>query len=81
VVEAPTRTEALEKIQQRIAEIASQTEVLHVDVPAALKTPSDQPPPTPQTPWQWFGVFQDDPTWGPLFDEIEQERNQRMLGG
>ena len=24
-----------------------------------------------ETPWQWFGAFQDDPTWGPLFDEIE----------
>lgn len=25
--------------------------------------------------WSDFGMFRDDPTWGRIFDEIEQERN------
>jgi len=26
-------------------------------------------------PWEWFGTFKDNPTWGKLFDEIELQRD------
>jgi hypothetical protein len=28
---------------------------------------------------QGFGIFKDDPTWGPLFDDIEQRRNAQVM--
>ena len=28
---------------------------------------------------QGFGIFKDDPTWGPLFDDIEQKRNAQIM--
>ena len=29
----------------------------------------------------WMGIFQDDPQWGQIFDEIEQRRNEHLIGG
>ena len=79
-VEAPTRTEALEKIQERIIVITSHSEVLRLHVHAAPKVIDEQPSKASQTPWQWFGTFQDDPTWAPLFDEIERQRDAHLTG-
>jgi len=79
-VEAPTRTEALEKIQERIITVTSHSEVLRLHVPAAPQATAKQPSKASQTPWQWFGTFQDDPTWGPLFDEIERQRDAHLTG-
>jgi hypothetical protein len=28
---------------------------------------------------QGFGIFKEDPTWGPLFDDIEQRRNAQVM--
>lgn len=28
------------------------------------------------TPWEWFGAFKNNPTWGKLFDELEQQRDR-----
>lgn len=27
------------------------------------------------TPWEWFGAFKNNPTWGKLFYELEQQRD------
>jgi predicted RNase H-like HicB family nuclease len=81
VIEAPTRTEALEKIQQCISDVVNHTEVLRVQVPDAPKMAGGQLPIIARTPWQWFGVFRDDPTWSSLFDAIEQQRNEHMIEG
>ena len=40
--------------------------------------PRHQKPLLDETPWQWFGAFSDDPTWGPLFDEFERQRHEPM---
>ncbi len=79
-VEAPTRTEALEKIQERIVVITSHSKVLRLHVPAAPKVTGEQLARASQTPWQWFGAFQDDPTWSALFDEIERQRDAHLMG-
>ncbi len=78
VVEAPTRAEALEKIQQRIRAVVNQVEVLRVELSDVPKTTYKPLPTVSQTPWQWFGVFQDDPTWGLLFDDIERQRDEHL---
>ncbi len=81
VVEAPTRAEALEKIQQRILAIVSHTEVLRLQIPATPAIAGRQGQAASPTPWHWFGAFQTDPVLGSLFDEIERQRDAQILGG
>ncbi len=70
-VEAKTRDEALNMIRETITTIISQSEIVQLDVPAEPRSRSLHR----DTPWEWFGAFKDDPTWGELFDEIEHQRN------
>lgn len=70
-VEAPTRREVLHTLRERISMIVSRSEILQLDIPTAPKAIDMQR----QTPWEWFGAFKDDDSWGPLFDEIEERRN------
>ena len=78
-VEAPTRAEAIQEIQQLIMAVVSYSEVLRLEVPTS-KTADGLLPGKDETPWQWFGAFENDPTWGPLFDEIEQQRDAHLIG-
>ena len=71
IVEANTRDEALEKARESIAAIISRSEIFHLDVSAVPKSRSLHF----DTPWEWFGIFKDNPTWGKMFDEIEQQKN------
>ena len=71
VVEAPTRSEAITTIRKAISEIISRTEIIQVDVSAEPKSGGL----LHDTPWEWFGAFKNDPTWGELFDDIERRRN------
>jgi len=32
-----------------------------------------------ETPWEYFGIFKDDPTWMPMLDEIERERDRNVV--
>ncbi|MDZ7288601.1 MAG: hypothetical protein ONB44_02145 [candidate division KSB1 bacterium] len=32
-----------------------------------------------ETPWEYFGIFKDDPTWMPMFDEIERRRDRQKI--
>ncbi|NJO17828.1 MAG: hypothetical protein HC877_19485 [Thioploca sp.] len=65
-VQAKTRDEALSAIRDLMSRLLSQAEIVQLEIPNS--------PHLEETPWQWFGAFQDDPTWGPLFDEIEHQR-------
>jgi predicted RNase H-like HicB family nuclease len=73
-VEAGSRDEALEKIQERIQAVVERVEVLRVEVAATPRVNGA----FSETPWEWFGVFQGDLSWGSLFDEIERERDKSM---
>lgn len=79
VVEAATRAEALEKIQQRITSIVRYTEVVRLPVTSTPKTTEEIPFLT-QTPWHWFGVSQGTPALNTLYDEIEQQRETHLIG-
>jgi len=70
-VQANTRDEALNDIRDRLNRFLSQTEMVQLEIPSTL---SPNSPRLEETPWQWFGAFQEDPTWGPLFEEIERQR-------
>jgi predicted RNase H-like HicB family nuclease len=32
-----------------------------------------------ETPWEYFGIFKDDPTWMPMFEEIERRRDRQIV--
>ena len=84
VAEAPSRAEVLVKIQARIAETISYTEVLQIEVPASPKNTNgtaSEGPTHPSKPWQWFGTFQDDAQWKELFEDIEQQRDAQLMDG
>lgn len=80
VVDAPTRREAIERIRERIADVASHTEVLRVQVPAVPKTNNDTGVAQAEQLWQGFGVFKNDPAWGDLFEKIEEARSAHLVG-
>jgi hypothetical protein len=81
VVEAPTRREAIERIRERIADIASHTEILRVEVSATPKANGDNGLSQPESQWPGFGLFRHDPTWDELFESIEEGRNAQLVGG
>lgn len=71
-VQAKTRSDAIRAVRHSIAQIISRSEIVQVDVPTPPKSESF----LHDTPWELFGAFRDDTTWGPLFDEIEQRRTE-----
>jgi hypothetical protein len=32
-----------------------------------------------ETPWEYFGIFKDDPTWMPMLEKIERERDRNVV--
>jgi predicted RNase H-like HicB family nuclease len=78
VPEAATRDEVLASIQEQIQTFISQSEVVRLQVPIV---PTPQATATEAVPgsWHWSGVFQDDSTWGDLFDEIERQRDEHLI--
>jgi len=32
-----------------------------------------------ETPWEFCGIFKDDPTWWPMFEEIERRRDRQKI--
>jgi predicted RNase H-like HicB family nuclease len=78
-VDAPTRTEAIEKIQARVTQVVEHLEVLQLPLPVTPQVANGAAQAPEQTPWEWFGVFQNDPSWGALLAEIEQQRDARRI--
>ncbi len=70
-IEAGTRVEAIDSVRETIANFISRSEVIKLNVHAEPKSGALHQ----ETPWELFGQFKDDQTWGPLFDEIENNRN------
>jgi hypothetical protein len=62
--------------RETISQVVIHSEIFAVDIPQQPKafTPSDE------VPWEWFGVFKDDATWGALFEEIERSREASRKG-
>lgn len=70
-VKAKSRNEALSLVRDTISTIIGRSEIVQIDVPVEPRAGSLPD----STPWELFGLFKDDQTWGRLFDEIEYERN------
>jgi predicted RNase H-like HicB family nuclease len=70
-VKAKSRSEAIRIIREAIAKFISRSEIIQLDVHAEPKSGKLHH----YTPWESFGAFKSDPTWGKLFDEIEHQRN------
>ncbi len=70
-IEAETRVEALDSVRETIVDLISRSEIVRLDVHAEPKSGALHQ----ETPWEFFGGFKEDQTWGPLFDEIENNRN------
>jgi predicted RNase H-like HicB family nuclease len=69
-IEAQTRQEAIKAIGDKISQIISRSEVIQLDIKAQPKSSNLQE----ETPWEIFGEFRDDSTWGELFEQIEQRQ-------
>ncbi len=69
--EAGTRFEALVSVREAIVDFISRSEIVTLNVPAKPKTGAHHR----ETPWELFGGFGDDQSWGVLFDDIEKRRN------
>ncbi len=66
---AASRFEALNAIRKAVSEFVSRSEFVQIDVSAEPKSQLRD------TPWEWFGAFKEDSSWGELFDDIERQRN------
>ena len=71
-VKAKTRDQALKLVRETITRVISRSEIVQVDVPVESRAGGLHN----NTPWEFFGAFKDDVTWGKLFDEIEHNRNE-----
>ena len=70
-VEASTRSEALQKARETISKIVSRSEIIQLDVSVEPKSNNLHI----ETPWEWFGRFEDNPTWEMVFDQIEEQKS------
>ena len=75
VVEAPIRAKALEDIQSLAVDLFSRSEMLKLELPISATTTSEN-----ALNLAGFGAFKDDPMLGPLFDDIEQRRDEHIVG-
>ncbi len=66
-VEADSREKVLSKIKEKVVSIASQSEVIQVEIPI-------KPQFSNETNGSYFGIFREDKTWSELFDKIEENR-------
>jgi predicted RNase H-like HicB family nuclease len=69
-IEARTRHEALKKARETITSIIRRSEIVQLDVSTEPKSGSLYM----DTPWEWFGIFKDNPAWEKLFDDAERQR-------
>lgn len=65
-----TRDEGIAKARKAIADFINRSEIISIDVP--MEGTDDG---VNNIPWEWFGSGQQDPSWGQIFDEIEEARD------
>ncbi len=49
--------------------------LVRVDAPIAADDKSVQL----ETPWEFVGIFKEDPTWWPMLEDIEKRRDRQMV--
>ena len=73
-VKGKSKIEAINLIRHAISDVISRSEIIQLEVPTVPKSGSL----LSETPWEFFGAFQDSPEWDTLFDEIELQRNNHL---
>lgn len=73
IVEAETRSKALNNIRNAIVKLIGHSEIIQLDVPVEPNIIGAYR----DTPWELFGAFKNDPMWGKVFDRIEYERDAK----
>ena len=69
-IEAPSREEALEKMQKTIANMLSKGEIVELEIPTSQPILSSTYPET-------FGMFREDPTFPEFVEETNKYRQQQ----
>lgn len=78
--EAVSRDQALQQIQQRIADLFRHSEIVTLPLPASSPAATEDAVALRAQGWDDHGLFKDDPEALQLFDEIEAERNRHLVG-
>ena len=73
---ACSREQAPAGIEQRLAELLRQSEIVTIRIPAAAQNGASE---MEALGYRHFGVFANDPDALKLFDEIEEARNQHLV--
>ena len=80
VEEAVSREQALEKVKTRIADMASRAEIVTLQAPALPIESNETEDKLLANGWDDHGIFKDNPAALQLFDEVEKERDQHLIG-
>lgn len=81
VEEALTRDQALRQIEARLADMLSHAEIITLHGPALPVEADDNYDELTALGWGDHGLFKDDPDALQLFDEIERDRDNHLVGG
>lgn len=76
--EGASREQVIRQIQARIIEILRHSEIVTLTMPALPLTKEDEE--LLAQGWDDHGLFKNDPEALNLFDEIEEERDRRLVG-
>lgn len=63
------------KSSRRKTRGGKQPDLVKLEVPVAADDESVHL----ETPWDYYGIFKDDPTWWPMIDEIERRRDRQKV--
>jgi predicted RNase H-like HicB family nuclease len=61
--------------QNRQTKAAKLPNLVRVDAPIA----ADDKTVHLETPWEFVGIFKDDPTWWPMLEDIERRRDRQVV--
>jgi hypothetical protein len=78
--EALSRDQVLQQIQKRIADLFRHSEIVTLPLPSSSPAVTEDEVALQAQGWDDHGLFKDDPEVLQLFDEIEAERNQHLVG-
>jgi hypothetical protein len=86
--EGESREAVLEEIKEQLSTLEAESEIVRLPLSQRAALPLEPAPPLDEElaaklramGYEYFGAFADDPGALELFDEIERERDQRLIG-
>lgn len=80
VEEAFSRDQAIKQIEARLADMLAHAEIITLHGPALPMEMNGNSDELAALGWDDYGLFKDDPDALQLFDEVERERNNHLVG-